>query len=256
MTDERIIAYFLKELPEQDQERFEDECFARESWPTEINLVEEELVDAYLRGDLTEERRQLFERNYLITEARQERVAMAAAVLRHVDVRNAASTPPIGVTSLRSPESGRFRALWSRHTPAWRGSAIAAVALVIGAVSILLIRQPPAETFATLTLTISNSSRAGGSQPDRVKIPRNVTALKISLVLPQELPPAAHYHVELENDAGESRPVKVIEEGNQYVLVVIPVKQLAREEYALNLFGVQADGAEQRIAGSYHFVVE
>ncbi len=257
MTDERIIAYFLKELPEDDLERFEDECFSQESWPPEINLVEEELIDAYLRDDLTLERRQLFERNYLITPARQERAAMAAALLRHVDERNAVSMPPNGVTSLRSPWSNRFRAFWSRQSQALRVSAaIAVAALVIGAVWILFLRQPPNDTFATFTLTVNNSNRGEGSQPDKVRIPANVTALKISLTLPQEPPPAAHHRVELENDSGERRHVKVIEEGKQYVLVVIPVKQLAREQYALKLFGVQADGAEQRIAGSYRFVVE
>ena len=52
MTDERIIAYLLEELPEDDLERFEDECFAQESWPAQINLVEEDLIDAYLRNEL------------------------------------------------------------------------------------------------------------------------------------------------------------------------------------------------------------
>ena len=85
MTDERIIAYLLKELPEEELEQFEDECFDQESWPSQLNLVEEDLIDAYLRDELTQERRQRFERNYLITEARQERVMMAAALLRHID---------------------------------------------------------------------------------------------------------------------------------------------------------------------------
>ena len=93
MTDEHIIAYLLKELPEEDLERFEDECFARESWPDQIELVEEDLIDAYLRNELTPERRQRFENHYLTTQARQERVIMAAALLRHVDEYNAASEP-------------------------------------------------------------------------------------------------------------------------------------------------------------------
>src|SRR5215212_3878191 len=91
MTDERIIAYLLEELPEKDIEQFEDECFAQEDWPTEIDAVEKELIDAYLRDELTPERQQRFEQNYLITEARQERVVMAAALLRHIDEYDAAS---------------------------------------------------------------------------------------------------------------------------------------------------------------------
>jgi anti-sigma factor RsiW len=53
------------------------------------------LIDAYLRNELTPERRQRFEQNYLTTEARRERVAMAAALLRHVDERRAAATATV-----------------------------------------------------------------------------------------------------------------------------------------------------------------
>src|SRR6201989_587549 len=85
MTEERIIAYLLEELPEEEAERFEDECFADESRPEQIKLAEEDLIDEYLRGGLTPERRRRFEENYLTTDARAERVRMAAALLRHVD---------------------------------------------------------------------------------------------------------------------------------------------------------------------------
>src|SRR5215213_1963188 len=85
MTDERIIAYLLEELPEEELKQFEDECFAQESWPPQVSLVEGDLIDAYLRDELTPGRRQRFEQNYLTTEARRDRVLMAAALLRHVD---------------------------------------------------------------------------------------------------------------------------------------------------------------------------
>src|SRR3712207_2093541 len=100
MTDERIIAYLLNELSEEESEQFEDECFAAEAWPPEINLAEEDLIDAYLRNELTAERRQRFEQNYLTTEERQERVRVAAALLHHIDERNAASGATATVVAL------------------------------------------------------------------------------------------------------------------------------------------------------------
>jgi anti-sigma factor RsiW len=108
MTDERIIAYLLKELPEEELEQFEDACFDQESWPAQLNLVEEDLIDAYLRDELTEARRQSFERNYLITEARQERVMMAAALLRHVDAAPRAGTEaPVAAPTAAPTRRGR-----------------------------------------------------------------------------------------------------------------------------------------------------
>ena len=257
MTDERIIAYLLKELPEDDLERFEDECFAQEDWPTEIDPVEKDMIDAYLRGELTPERRQRFERDYLTTEARQERVSMAAALLRHIDEYGAASkasvaTPPTGQTWAE-----RFRAFWASQTSASRAAtAVAVVAIIAGALWLSFFRAPSPRTFATLTLTISNNNRAEGAQASRVKLTPNADALKISLTLPQQSPPAERYRVELENDNGETKAVEVAEKDAQSVLIVIPAAQLARGQYALRLFAIRPDGTEQRISGGYFFIVE
>ena len=254
MTDERIIAYLLEELPEDDLERFEDECFAQESWPTQIDMVEEDLIDAYLRNELTPDRRQRFERNYLTTEARQERVIMAVALLRHIDEQNAASKVAAALPPSDLTLAERFRAFWSSQPWALGTAAlIAIVAVIAGA---LWLRSPAPQSFVTLTLTISNINRAGGAQPGKVKLPPDAGALKISLTLPEQLPPAARYRVELENDNGETKPVEIAGEDAQSVLVVIPASQLARGQYALKLFAIRPDGTEQRISGSYFFIVE
>ena len=81
MTDEHITAYLLGELSEEESERFEEECFAQENWPAQIDSVEEDLIDDYLRRELSPRQRQSFENNYLTTVARMERVRMAAALL-------------------------------------------------------------------------------------------------------------------------------------------------------------------------------
>jgi hypothetical protein len=255
MTDKRIIAYLLEELPEDDLERFEDECLAQETWPTQINLVEEDLIDAYLRNELTPDRRQRFERNYLTTPARQERVSMAAALLRHIDECNAAmaavAAPPTEPTWAE-----RLRAFWSSQAWGLRAATSIAVVAVMAGALWLFVRAPSPRTFATLTLSISSNNRAEGAQAKRVKLPPNAEALSIFLTLPQQSPPAARYRVELENDSGETKPVDVAGKDNQAVLVVIPAAKLARGQYALKLFVIKPGEVEQRINGSYFFIVE
>lgn len=91
MTDELIIAYLLEELTVEERERFEEDCFAQDIWPVQISLCEEDLIDFYLREELSPEQRQRFEQNYMTTEARQERVLIAAALLRYIDKINAAA---------------------------------------------------------------------------------------------------------------------------------------------------------------------
>lgn len=259
MTDEHIIAYLLEELPEADRERFEDECFAEDSWSSQIDLVEAELIDSYLRDELGPERRRRFEENYLATEVRQERVSIAAALLRRVDKYNATEevvVVPVVPTG-RLTWTDRFRAFWSSQTWIVRtATAVAIVAIIAGALWFLTQRAPSPRTFATLTLTISNSNRAEGAQAVTVKLPPNAEGLNVSLMLPQPSPPAARYRVELENDNGKMNSVEVVGKDAQSVLVVIPVAQLARGQYALKLFAIKTDGTEQRINGSYFFTVE
>ena len=259
MTDEHIIAYLLKELPEADLERFEEQCFAQEEWPAQINLVEEDLIEAYLLDELTPERRQRFEQNYLNTVAGKRRVLVAAALLRCAEEHHTALNQAGVVPPQKSTWVERFRAFWSSQSWALRAAAAVAALVLIGG-ALWFFRPPPSpRTFATLTLTISRGNRAEGVQPNPVKLTRDIDALKISLVLPQQSPPAADYRVELdelEKNTGETRPAKVTGRDAQSVLVEVPAAQLARGRYALKLFAVQADGTVQRINGSYYFIVE
>jgi methionine-rich copper-binding protein CopC len=255
MTDKRIIAYLLEELPEDDLERFEDECLAQETWPTQINLVEEDLIDAYLRNELTPERRQRFERNSLTTQARQERVSMAAALLRHIDECNAAMAA-VAVPPTEPTWAERFFAFWSSQAWGLRAATSIAIVAVMAGALWLFLRSSSPRTFATLTLSISTSNRAEGAQAEKVRLPPNTEALNISLTLPQQSLPAARYRVELENDNGETKSVEVAGKDDQAVLVVIPAAQLVRGQYALKLFALKPDGTDQRINGSYFFIVE
>lgn len=260
MTDERIIAYLLKELPEEELEQFEDECFAQERWPSQINLAEEDLIDAYLRGELTQEQHQRFEQNYLTTEARQERVLMAAAILRHVDERQTAAETPIAAQPNEHTWVGRLRAFWSGQTGTLRAaSAFAVVVIIAGAVWLSVSRTQSPRTFIPLTLTNSSTNRSVGAQVNKVNFPLDVDELRISLTLPERLPPDARYRVELDNldkAQGETKPLEIVGQDARFVSVVIPAAQLTRAQYALNLFAIKTDGTEKRIEGGYFFNVE
>ncbi len=260
MNDERIIAYLLKELPEEDMERFEEECFYNcfdeESGLTQLEVVEDQLIDAYLHHKLTAEQRQRFESNYLIPGPRRERVVMATALLRLVDEDNAASKTATDKTPDEQTWTKRLQAVWSSQPWALRSAAaVAFVAMLAGPIYYFLFPASP-RTFTTLALTISNTNRAEGSQAAKVKLPPEADDLKIFLTIPQPSAPPARYRVELEDDNGEAKSVEVAEQDAQSVRVVIPAKQLPQGQYALKLFAIKPDGSEQRIAGRYIFVVE
>jgi hypothetical protein len=255
MNDERIVAYLLGELPEEESEQFEEECFAGEDWPEEVRAAEHDLVDAYLRKELTPEQRQHFEHNYLTTEKRQKRVATAAALLGHVE--------KLGGEKTAEQEhdwpnwlSG-FIAFWRGQSWAMRaGLAVGLIAVVVGTVWLARSRTNPPRVFATLTLTIAEGNRAEGTQEVRVKLPPDADALRIYLKLPARAVGAARYRVELEGEEGEKSPVDVAGRDAETVTIEIPATRLKRGQYALRLFAVRPDGAEQRVSGLYYFINE
>jgi hypothetical protein len=253
MTEERIVAYLLDELPEAELERFEDECFAQEGWPAEINLVEEDLIDDYLRGALAPEQQLRFEQTYLTTAARVERVRKAAALLRHVNEHQ-----PVALTTSVTQQTwaGRFRAFWGSQTWAPRVAvALVAVAVIAGVWWLARSRTFQPQTIATLTLNVSNGDRAGGAQPGRVRLTRDIDALKISLTLPGPPAQTVSYRVELSDDDGEIKTAEMAGQDAQSVSVLVPAAQLTRGQYSLKLFAVKTDGTEQRI-GTSLFIVE
>lgn len=255
MTDERIVSYLLGELPEEESERFDEEFMAAGHLAEEIRLVEDDLVDAYLLGELTHEQRRHFEQNYL-TDARKERVARAAALLRHVNTLAAEQTPdpkPAGPTWLKSFVVFAGGRSWAPRA----GLALALVAVVAGALWLIRSRTTSPKDFATLTLVAStDSNRAEGARARRIRLTPSVGALKLYLKLANSSATAARYRVDLLSEEGETNPVAVTGQDAESISVEIPAAQLARGQYALRLYAIRPDGAEQRVNGLYYFIVE
>lgn len=253
----RVVSYLLGELSEEESEKFEDECFAQKEWPSQINLVEEDLIDAYLHDELEAEQRTLFERNYLTTEARKERVWVAAALNRRACESNGVARQPVGVARDGRTWAERLQALWGGRGWGLRATA-AAVALVImtGGAWLYLSRPRPPRAVAALRLTVSVNNRSAGAQARTVKLPPDADALRVFLTLPDRAPPAPRYRVELDDEGGSSTPLDAEGQDAQAVAVLIPASRLAPGRYALKLFAVGPEGTERRIPGSYFFNVE
>ena len=79
MTDEQIKKYFLGELSEA--ESFEEICAQDAELTEQAQIIESELIDAYLRGELSAAERKSFENNYLITGLRREKLKFAKEFL-------------------------------------------------------------------------------------------------------------------------------------------------------------------------------
>ena len=84
LNNEKLIArYLLGDLPEEQQVAIEDRAFVDKDYLALVTAVENDLIDEYVREELSPTERQQFERQFLASAERRERVEFAKA-LAHV----------------------------------------------------------------------------------------------------------------------------------------------------------------------------
>jgi len=95
LDDQQLIRYLLGLLSPRDADRFDEASIVDDDFAARLRGVEDDLVDAYVRGALADDLRQRFESHYLSSPRRRERVAFAATFARAVDeaVASAAAAP-------------------------------------------------------------------------------------------------------------------------------------------------------------------
>jgi len=121
--------YLLGELSESEKDRLEAELFADDSKLVDFELAEDELVDAYVRGELSADERRQFEAKLSNSPRLVERVNFARVFAEKVD-----ST--LDEVSVTNPASGSWLRFFTLH-PAW-GTTAAAFGLIILAAGVVL----------------------------------------------------------------------------------------------------------------------
>ena len=249
MTDERTTAYLLDELPEHEAIQFEEECFSQPEWPkVELESAEDDLIQAYIKKELSSERRRRFEEHYLTTAARIEKVLIAGSALRVICQRKPTWTERV---------LGFLKSLAS--SPQAAVPRFATILMAVGLASTVLwfsLRTTPPRTFAHINLAISHDNRAAGGSTQKVSVPLAEDALRISLALPEPVTPGATYRVQWEGKTGPIEDLAVENPGANPISVIIPAGKLTPGQYTLKLFRKNPDGTEERVQGNYLFNVE
>jgi hypothetical protein len=264
MNDERTTAYLLNELTEREAEQFEEECFALPEWPkgelasaeydrikaeheliqAELESAEYDLIHAYLKNELSDERRRRFEEHYLTTEARIEKVQNIRSFLPLIFKRTWGQKLLDFVKSLVSVP----RPLVPR---------LAAILVIVGLAATLwfAIRPRAPQTFAHLNLVSTSDKRSTSGPPRQVKLPLAEDALRVSLMLPEPASPGTTYRVQWEDIGGSIDDLDIEQQEANSISVIIPAGELKPGQYVLNLFRQNSDGTEDRVFGNYFFNV-
>ena len=250
MTEERTTAYLLDELSQHEAEEFEEECFAQAEWPElELEAAEEDLIEAYIKNELTPERRRRFEENYLTTTAREEKVLLARSFLRVV-------CPAGQPTRTRRLFSILKSMIFAPHFAVPRFAMILVTLGLIAALLWFVVTTRTPQTFAHLNLAVSSDTRAASGQVQTIKLPLAEDALRISMALQEPAPQGATYRVQWEDVKGPLKNLNVENQDPNSVSVVIPADELTPGQYSLKLFRKDPDGTDTRVSGNYYFNVE
>ena len=96
LTDNEALAkrYLLGMLSPEEGEHFEQRYFADDSLFEEMETVEDQLIDAYVRGQLNASEREQFENALKISKRLAERVRFGRILAKHVSVREAPQPVP------------------------------------------------------------------------------------------------------------------------------------------------------------------
>jgi hypothetical protein len=121
----------LAELPDRERDQTEEDFFRDDQFFERLRAVEDELVDDYVTGALSDDARHRFQTHFLTTPERHRKVALAMAIQRAQIV-----DPDVG----RAP-SGRADHWWSKALTLWPAWRLALVASSVGAVALALLVQ-------------------------------------------------------------------------------------------------------------------
>ena len=252
-----IRQYLLGQLTEGEQRDVEERLLTDDDLYEELEIAEDELVDEYIAEELTPAERERFEQYFLSAPEREQQLRFARTLHRFASKKTVGddakerSVLPAGLTWLE-----RTRLAWTSQSQLFRIAAVAAVVVIIvGALWFVRPRYSP-QTYATVTLTISHNNRAESGQATKVKLPLGADALRLYLKLPDASDPAMRYRVELLRETGETTSIERVAVIELSAVVEIPAAQLARGQYALNLYMIKPDGTQQRISGSYFLTLE
>jgi hypothetical protein len=237
--------YLLGQLTGEEEIRIEERLLTEDDLFEELEVTKDDLVEEYLANELTHTEREWFEQNFLASPEGKGRQTFARTLNRYV------LNHPI--PQKKPTWSERVGLFWSVQTNLFRtATAIAVILVVVGI--FWISRAPRPQNLASLTLNISSSTRSSGTESPKVKLTGD--GLRLTLVLPASATPGARYRVDLINDKGETKTLYVTGQNAQSLSVEVPAAQLPVGQYAVTLSSLNADGAVQRIPGSFYFTVE
>jgi hypothetical protein len=275
MRAERIdetlfLKYLLGDLSEERQVEVEDRAFADREFLDALVAAEADLIDAWVRGELSPSERRAFEQRFLTSPQRRNKVEFARALAKVTSESQPAEAPrktfwrwPFGMQwSPALQWAAGLACLFCVAATAWFAVENAAMRSRVSVLEARLDQQAhrpstsPAPGVASLVL-LPGLSRAEKRVPQlRLDPATQVIRIEVKLEPRDDYP---RFRVELRTRRGDevltlaNLPRRETAEGNS-VLVEAPVSVVPPGQYELELKGIKGSSAED--VGFYYFNID
>src|SRR5262249_53509783 len=249
--------YLLGELDEIHQQRLEQQLLTEADSFEELLIAEDELIDCYLEGTLSDDEDKRFNNHFLATAERKRALGFAKSLRNYVS----ACHPENSAARKSAPDSsgnriGTLSLLFQRPLVRW-SFATALLLVFAGALWVILTRGPltrgPESRGTTIAVTLSPGAQRSEGEIKRVTIPPE--ALTLQLTLDLERNDSQSYRAIVQTDAGRGvftsdvLETRTTGQGNS-AIVNVPARLLHSGDYQLRLIS-SASGQEQEVRRYY-----
>lgn len=253
---ETIRDYLLGILDEARRAQLEERILSESEVYQEVSVVENELIDQHIEGDLSELEEEQFETHFLITPERQSNLRFAELLKQYVNSHYVAASQSEKAAPAQNFLSFQLAPL--RRRPALVLSTAAVAILGIALIAWLVTRSATETTVqggtpvATVVTLTPHSTRSEG-----VKVPPKGYDVKLQL----ELNNASFEMYKSELFRG-NKPLKTIADlkmeanGKQHVTLTITGEILSPGDYQVRLSGVSESGTNEFIDNYSFRVIE
>jgi len=255
---QEVRSYLLGVLDADRKTQLEERILSTPETYEELLLVEEELIDEYVAGGLSETERQQFETHFLITAERQKNLRFGQLLKRYVNSNLAAAAIPHVENSAPAKKSLTFSTLPAAGRPMMVFGVAGVVLLSVALLCWLGYRRPPSLRLAQPSVEPVVVVTLAPAAAPRVNVPPKGYDLKLELELAN--PSFRNYKSELfrENKSVQTHgELRMEPKGKQYIVpVTITGEVLSPGDYELKLSGVSESGANEFIEKYSFHVIE
>jgi len=264
---QEMRSYLLGTLDSDLRAQLEERILSEPQTFEELLLIEQELIDQYVAGGLSNLEQRQFETHFLTTTERQKNLRFSRLLQRYVNEH------PVLVPSedpLRQSERVPARKSFPFGLPAFGRPALAFCAAMLVFVGVIVFAwfgsRRPAQRLAQLSalpevavaLRPGSTRSEGGTMP-RVKVPPKGYNVKLELELTNHS--FQNYKSELfrENESLQTTDdLKVEAKDDQHLVVPVTVRgeMLSPGDYQVRLSGVLDSGADEFIDNYSFRVIE